>query len=93
MKKIFPSFNDIFNSHIQKTADTLQEDELEQIISKGQLEKSKDEDEKLKQQSVTYTQYQDLADFGDDHLFKTDIESYLDKDLTARFEDPENWTG
>ena len=26
-------------------------------------------------------------------MFKTDIEMYLKADLTARFEDPENWTG
>jgi hypothetical protein len=47
----------------------------------------------LKQQVTTYTQYEDLADFGEDHLFKTDLEQYLKVDITARFEDPENWTG
>jgi RNA recognition motif-containing protein len=47
----------------------------------------------ISQQTVTYTQYEDLADFGEDHLFKTDLEQYLKVDITARFEDPENWTG
>ena len=38
----------------------------------GAAEKSAEENEKLKQQAVTYIQYDDLQDFAGDHSFNSD---------------------
>ena len=73
-----PSNADMTSEHKQDGDNTLQDktntaEDFSNILSKGQAEKSKDEDEALKQKAVTYTQYSDLQDFeGDDHLFVAD---------------------
>jgi len=45
-----------------------------EINQRAQLEKTKDEDDALRQKAVTYIQHADLKDFGEDHLFRTDLE-------------------
>lgn len=62
--------------------------DLEQI---AQLEKDKDEDDKLKQQAVTYTQFEELVDFEDEHPFKKETALFLVFELSNKVRDPEEW--
>ena len=42
-------------------------------MDKGLAERTKEEDEALRQKAVTYIQFNELEDFPDDHLFKMDF--------------------
>lgn len=43
----------------------------------GLKEKSKEEDDLLKERAVTFTKFDDLADFEADHPFTQDSESFV----------------
>lgn len=52
---------------------------------------SKEEDDALKQKVVTYTQYEDLEDFSEDSMFKTDVETFINQEMVKRMADQEAW--
>ena len=62
--------------------------DLEQI---AKMEKDKDEDEKLKQQAVTYTSFDELADFEGTHAFKIDPEQFMTTGIADKIRDAEEW--
>jgi hypothetical protein len=52
---------------------------------------SKEEDDALKQKVVTYTQFEDLNDFPHEHLFKTDLNAFVNQEMAKRMADQEAW--
>ena len=66
--------------------------EFKQVINKkGMPEKTKEEEEKLKEQAVTYIQYDELTDFEADHPFNTKFSEYIEKDMIKDTLDSELW--
>lgn len=65
--------------------------ELEKLIAEAQKEKSKAEDEALRQKMVTYVQFEDLEDFAPEHQFFTDFDQYVNQGLQENIRDPEEW--
>lgn len=59
-------------------------------LKKGD-KKSVQEDKKLKEQVVSYTEYKDLKDFEDGFLYKTDQKKFLQDEMQMMTSDPENW--
>ena len=54
-------------------------------------EKSQEEDKALKDKAVTYTQFDDLNDFVQDHQFYKDQKSFFSEHLNKMIVDPEEW--
>jgi hypothetical protein len=48
---------------------------------------SKEEDDALKQKVVTYTSFADLQDFDDAHQFKTDLDAFVNQEMSKRMAD------
>mmetsp|Transcript_14508 Transcript_14508/g.22516 ORF Transcript_14508/g.22516 Transcript_14508/m.22516 type:complete len:282 (+) Transcript_14508:56-901(+) len=71
--------------------DQQKKDEIDILVEMGQAEKSKEEDEALKQKAVTYVSFEELEDFKDDHLFNTNFDQFIKQDMQDRINDPEEW--
>jgi len=72
-------------------ASTLPKNEQVVGLLKGDI-KTVEEDKALLESVVTYTQYVDLADFADDHMFKTDQEAFIMKEMKMLMSVPEEWS-
>ena len=64
---------------------------MQLILEKGQSERTIEENEALMQKSVTDVQFEELKDFEDDHLFKTNLTDYMENDLKNRMANAEEW--
>jgi len=52
---------------------------------------SKEEDDALKAKVQTYTQFDELVDFAEDHLFKADAQEFVNQEMIKRMADQEAW--
>jgi hypothetical protein len=50
-----------------------------------------EEDQRLQEQVVSYTQYADLQDFDPEHEFCKDVDSFVNKTMKDMMADPEDW--
>ena len=64
---------------------------MQLILEKGQSERTIEENEALMKKSVIYVQFEELKDFEDDHLFKTNLTDYMENDLKNRMANAEEW--
>lgn len=76
------------------TEGTQAQEEKPQILEglkKGDKGRTVEEDRRLQEQVVSYTPFEELADFEADHEFKSDADGFLKKTLLQMTVDPENW--
>ena len=60
-------------------------------LKKGDL-KTDEEDKALQENVVTYTQYDDIVDFAEDHAFNTDQDTFINKEMKDLISVPEEWS-
>ena len=60
-------------------------------MKKGDKGRTLEEDNRLKEQVVSYTPFTELTDFEADHEFNTDFDSFMNKTMKAMMADPEDW--
>ena len=67
-------------------------DDIDAVIASGMSAvNSKEEDDALKAKVQTYTQFDDLVDFAEDHQFKADAQEFVNQEMIKRMADQEAW--
>ena len=67
-------------------------DDIDAVIASGMSAvNSKEEDDALKAKVQTYTQFDELVDFAEDHQFKSDAQEFVNQEMIKRMGDQEAW--
>ena len=67
-------------------------DDIDAVIASGMSAvNSKEEDDALKAKVQTYTQFDDLVDFAEDHSFKKSAEEFVNQEMAKRMADNGAW--